>query len=317
MSFTTRLTLILILTLSLTDGLMAQETATAAPETATAATSTATTTGTDATATTEPDETTDTARTEPVSSAETRNEFASVIRRYPPEVATILTLDPSLLNDTAFLARYPDLASFVAAHPEVRHHPSYYLWEFERREPEPRQSAAGEIMESIAIAFTVSLVVFGVTWLIRTLVEQRRWNRLARTQAEVHNKILDRFSTSEELLTYIRTPAGTKFLESAPIPLHAEKPSPNTPVTRSILSIQIGVVIAAAAIGMLVVSLGLDRESAAAMFAMGVIAFCLGGGFIGSAAVSLLLSRRLGIWEPPHDGGPVSSQRVDDAGFVK
>ncbi|HJX29810.1 MAG TPA: hypothetical protein VJ885_18055 [Thermoanaerobaculia bacterium] len=41
----------------------------------------------------------------------------------------------------------------------------------------------------------------------------------------MHNKILDRFNTTEQLLEYIRTPAGSKFLESAPIPLHVERPA--------------------------------------------------------------------------------------------
>jgi hypothetical protein len=130
-----------------------------------------------------------------------------------------------------------------------------------------------------------------VTWLVRTAIEQRRWSRLSRTQAEVHNKILDRFGSTEELLTYIKTPAGSKFLESAPIPLHVE---PRAPMPRVLWSIQIGLIAAAAGLGMLLVSGRFDHDTARGFFAMGTIAACIGGGFILSAIVSMALSRRLG-----------------------
>ena len=45
--------------------------------------------------------------------------------------------------------------------------------------------------------------VVALAWLIRTLIEQRRWKQLSRTQSDVHNKILDRFNTTEQLLEYI------------------------------------------------------------------------------------------------------------------
>ena len=56
-------------------------------------------------------------------------------------------------------------------------------------------------------------------WLIRTTLEQRRWSRLSKIQAEVHSKLMDRFSSNDELLTYVQTPSGRRFLESGPSPL--------------------------------------------------------------------------------------------------
>src|SRR5437868_4401962 len=56
-----------------------------------------------------------------------RQQFSSVLRRNPTDVATILALDPTLLSNDAFLAGYPDLGQFVAAHPEVRRSPHYFL----------------------------------------------------------------------------------------------------------------------------------------------------------------------------------------------
>ena len=242
------------------------------------------------------------------SSDEIRTLFSAVIRRSPPELGSILRLDPTLLSDQAFLARYPELAQFVAAHPEVRHHPRFYLAEFEY--PIDRRTLLDELLEMVSVGFVFVLIVSASVWLVRTIIEQRRWNRLSRTQAEVHNKILDRFGTTEDLLAYIRTPAGTKFLESAPIPLHSERTT-NAPMTRVLWSIQIGVVVAVAAIGMLLVSGRFDKETAQGLYALGMIGLALGIGFVASAAVSLFLSRRLGLLEPPR------TTTVDEAGLVK
>ena len=80
-------------------------------------------------------------------------------------------------------------------------------------------------------------------------------------------------------------------------------PRQAAPYSRVIWSIQVGVVVAAAAIGMLLVSLRFDGESGQELFALGVIALCIGLGFVASAAVSIILSRRLGAWDTNPSAG--------------
>ncbi|HEX8616619.1 MAG TPA: hypothetical protein VF911_03440 [Thermoanaerobaculia bacterium] len=317
---------ILILTLTIAGAISAQETATPGPsspaeersastaaksttdeetstaETARTSTSREAASGDDATA-----ESTE----QPVNAAGVRAEFTSLLSQGPPEVATILTLDPTLLSDAAFMGRYPRLAQFVAEHPEVRHHPRYYLSAFEER-PIPRDSELEEILEPFVILAVFTLIAVALSWLVRTIIEQKRWNRLSRTQCEVHNKILDRFGTSAEVLDYIRTPAGSKFLESAPIPLHTEPVSRGTAMPRVVWTIQIGVIVAAAALGMLLVSLRFSDETGNGLFALGVIALFIGLGFTGSAAVSIFLSRRLGMFDVPPAG-----EQANDSGVMK
>jgi hypothetical protein len=226
-----------------------------------------------------------------------REEFSSMLRRYPPDLGTLLATEPSLLANEPFLSRHPEVSAYVSSHPEIRDNPHYYLADF-RQSREPRsRSAVSEIFEAFAIVGSFTMVVLGLAWLIRTIIEQRRWSRLTRSQSEVHNKILDRFGTSAELLEYIKSPAGSKFLESAPIQLHQPKPVRNAPVARIMLSVQIGVVIAVGAAGMILASLRLDPEASEALFTMGAIAFCVGSGFIVSALVTIYFSRRLGMWE--------------------
>ena len=214
-----------------------------------------------------------------------------LLAQHPPEVEPLVVLDPTLLTNEPFLARYPELAQFIAAHPEIRRNPHYYVQDLPNPLQRRPRSSWQDAVEAIGIGFVMLLIAFMVTWLVRTAIEQRRWSRLSRTQAEVHNKILDRFGSTEELLTYIKTPAGSKFLESAPIPLHMET---RAPMPRVLWSIQIGLIAAAAGLGMLLVSGRFDHDTARGFFAMGTIAACVGGGFILSAIVSMALSRRLG-----------------------
>ena len=58
-----------------------------------------------------------------------RDRFTRLLGQHPPEVAPLVVLDPTLLSNDPFLARYPELAQFVAAHPEIRRNPHYYVQE--------------------------------------------------------------------------------------------------------------------------------------------------------------------------------------------
>ncbi|HKS22779.1 MAG TPA: hypothetical protein VJZ76_08280 [Thermoanaerobaculia bacterium] len=241
----------------------------------------------------------------PIEEAQTRQQvreqFTRLLSQHPSEVAPLVTIDPTLLSNDPFLARYPELAQYVAAHPEIRRNPHYFVQELPNPLYGRQRSAWQEAVEAIGVGFVITLIAFILTWLVRTLIEQRRWSRLSRTQAEVHNKILDRFGSTEELLAYVKTPAGSKFLESAPIPLHVESAGASAPMTRVLWSIQIGLIVAAGGLGMLLVSGRFDRETAQGFFAMGTIAACIGGGFILSAIVSAALSRRLGAKPLPDE----------------
>ena len=229
---------------------------------------------------------------------EVREKFSRLLRQHPDELWMLLKLDPSLLTNDAFISGYPEVQEFLVQHPEILKNPRFYLAQFSS--PAQNQSVLDDVFEVLAVVGGIGLTVFALMWLIRTLIEQRRWRQLSRTQSEVHNKILDRFNTSEQLLEYIRTPAGGKFLESAPIPLHVERPARgkmSTLAARILWSVQIGVVVTIVGLGMLLLSAVFEKEASQGLFALGAIALCVGVGFIASAAVSLILSRRLGLWE--------------------
>lgn len=269
-----------------------ETTATATPDAAAAGSEAATTTDASAAA----------AEQAEAERAGVRDELKELLYRQRRSLMIVLAYEPSLFSNEEFLARYPELARFVERHPDVAENPSYYTtaWNL------PHQSSTFEnIIEPIVILLVCAFFAAVGGWFIRTIIEQKRWNRLSKQQAEVHSKILDRFSNSEELLRYIQSPAGTKFLESAPIPVREAPVRPSSPVSRVILSVQIGVIVAVLALGLLLLGVVFEGESAEGFLALGVVAFCVGGGFIGSAVVSLILSRKLGLWQDAAAPGDV------------
>jgi hypothetical protein len=285
MGSATRIILILVFLLVAAAAVSAQ-----APQTA-SSTTTTTTTGTHDVA------------TDARNRQEARDAFIRLMGQHPPELTRILVLDPTLLSNDPFLARYPELARFLADHPEVRRNPHYYLRDFGSPN-EYRRSVADRAVEGVTIGFVFLLMTFALGWFVRTFIEQKRWTQLSRTQSEVHNKILDRFGSGAELLEYIQSPAGTKFLESAPIPLHTEPERLNAPLARVMWSIQIGLIVAAGGLGLLLVSGRFASDSNQTLFAMGTIALCIGAGFIVSAMVSVFVSRRFGLLKDTRGGLP-------------
>jgi hypothetical protein len=236
---------------------------------------------------------------------QTRAKLNDLLGKYPPSLGRVLKLDPSLMSNDAYLAPYPALGTFLAQHPEVAHNPGFFLERVNVSSSygvDARTQQRQEMYNLIGsfTAFLVFLVVVGaVIWLIRMVVDSRRWSRLSKVQFDVHTKLLDRFASSEELMAYIQTPAGRKFLESAPIQLHDEVRPLGAPLSRILWSLQAGVVLAIAGLGVLLVSSRFTDEPAQFFFVVGVVTLALGAGFIVSAAAAYGLSRKLGLLDRP------------------
>lgn len=235
-------------------------------------------------------------------SGETREALHQVLNRYPPQVSKVLKLDPALFSNPTYLANYPMLATFIAQHPEVAHTPAFYLEHIWIPSDAPPETASMRVWRDMLEAMSIFIVMIVVTgsfiWLIRTLIEHRRWSRLTRTQAEVHNKLMDRFTSSEELLTYIQTPGGKRFLESAPIPMDAGPRAVSAPIGRILWSMQVGLILASAGFGLQYVSRSVEKTMAPPLLAMGVLAVAVGVGFLVSSFVSYVMSKRLGLLGP-------------------
>jgi hypothetical protein len=235
---------------------------------------------------------------------ETRDQLDRIFEKYPPAVGRVLKLDPTLMSNPAYLAPYPQLATFIGQHPEIAHNPGYFLQNVNLSNDyymDPKRREREEMLAVLAgvAGFIAFLIITGViVWLIRMIVTSRRWNKLSKVQYDVHSKLLERFSTNEDLLAYMQTPSGRRFLESAPIRLPDEPRSMTAPFSRILWSVQAGIVLVLAGIGLLYVSGTFIDEPAQFFMVIGVVTLSLGGGFIVSAIAAYGLSRKLGLLDP-------------------
>ncbi|HUX45792.1 MAG TPA: hypothetical protein VMV57_13670 [Terracidiphilus sp.] len=236
------------------------------------------------------------------------------ILRTSPTLTTVVSRDPSLLSDQAYVARNnPQLADFLTAHPDVARNPGFYLFShlehpdgqrdeaLERAvwpdlmQVQPRPSMWADFLSNLPplLAFACFLVV--LAWMIRVFLENRRWNRIFKLQSEVHTRLIDKFSSSQELAAYMETEAGRRFLEAAPIPVNLE-PGQRVPnaVARVLTPLQAGVVMVLLGIGFLLLRHA-SRELATPMLVLGTIVLMPGVGFILSAGITWALAARLGL----------------------
>jgi len=235
---------------------------------------------------------------------ETRERLRQVIEQYSPSLYEVFRHDPSLLRNDQYLASYPGLAAFLQQHPEVGHNPGFFVGEPQwSRNRDPRTAtidAWRETIEHFTIIGAFGLAALVLTWLIRTFIDYRRWLRLTRIQTDAHTKLLDRLTSNEDLMAYIQSPSGRRFLESAPIALDGGGTKPvSAPVSRILMSLQAGVVLAAGGFGFIYASGRALEDVGPGLFTIGVLAIAFGAGFFASAILAYGLSERLGLLTPP------------------
>jgi hypothetical protein len=251
--------------------------------------------------------------------AETREQLMKLLRM-SPTLTTVVARDASLLSDQEYVRRNnPALAQFLVEHPEVASNPDFYLFAdlngvgedagdaLERRAwPQlnhgPEESQAVRFIQNGVGPFLFFICILGaLLWLIHTLLENRRWGRIFKLQTEVHGKLIDKFGTNQELLTYMDTEAGKRFLEAAPIPVDLDNGQrmPNA-VARVLTPLQIGIVLSLLGSGFLYMRHSI-AEIEQALFVLGVMGLMVGLGLILSAAITWLLAVRLGLMPEKND----------------
>ena len=259
--------------------------------------------------------------------ATTQSELIRLLK-LSPTLTAVVARDPSLLSNQEYVSRTnPQLADFLANHPEVGRNPDFYLFTHLQREGEGPdealqrvvfadmfrsqdhsgfQAVVNDVIPVLALA--VFLVAF--YWVMRVVLENRRWSRVFKLQSEVHGKLIDKFGSNQELASYMQTEAGRRFLEAAPIPvtLGSEQRVPNA-VARVLTPIQIGVVLVLLGIGLLFLRHAApDMELP--MLVLGTVILMPGIGFIISAGITWALAARLGMMphrpEPPYSVPPAN-----------
>jgi hypothetical protein len=243
-----------------------------------------------------------------------------------PTLAEVVATDPSLLANQEYISRTnPELEKFLEVHPEIARNPDFYLFadlprsggrrneQFMRKVWQPNQRAEiSGLAREVLSATTGFLAFFSfaavVIWLTRAFLQNRRWSRVFKMQSEVHNRLIERFGTNDELLTYMNTDAGKRFLEAAPIPVDFEQ-NQRVPVglSRVLIPLQAGIVLTLLGIGILWLRSSLP-DIAAGLLVVGTIILMPGIGFILSAGITWLVASRFGLMRPAAPNSPEASQ---------
>ena len=235
--------------------------------------------------------------------------------RISPVLTSVVERDPSLLGNAEYVNHSnPELAKFLEAHPEIAKNPDFYLFNgvqghgaqrvqvLERKVwPEnggaPEDDSVGHVIEQGLFPMIMFLGFLGaVIWLTSVLLANRRWQKILKLQTDVHTKLIDRFGTSEELIQYMESESGRRFLEAAPIPVNIEgdQKVPSV-VGRVLMPLQIGSVMALLGVGLLVVRHSFGRGLQSALLLGGIVILMPGLGFILSAGITWVLAGRLGL----------------------
>ena len=231
---------------------------------------------------------------------DTRERLRELLDGYPPTVAQVLRLDPTLLTRPDYLTTYPRLAAFLAQHPEVPHNPAFFLGEL--RFVDYRSGVLDVVkgtLGGIAGLIVFSTVVGLLVWVIRSVINYRSWLRATKIQTDAHTKIFDRLASNEDLMAYVQSPAGQRFLTSASLTVDVLPRTVGAPIGRILWSMQAGVVVALAGAGLWIAKASVVEEVAQVLHLVAVLAMAVGIGFIVSALLAYALSHRLGLLDPP------------------
>jgi hypothetical protein len=231
--------------------------------------------------------------------------------RMSPRLTMVISMDPTLLRNQEYVSQNnPKLAAFLQSHAEVARNPEFYLFAklpngrsqnvpnlIQRAVwPEIDRNNNGGPPDGLIFSIFFIFISFMILWLLRMLLQNRRWNRIFKVQTEIHNKLLDKLAGSQELFSYLGTEAGKRFLEIAPIATAMESsqhPGFLSSITRILAPLQFGIVSTLAGIGMLFIK-GYYNDNGALLL-LGTLALMLGLGLVISAGISWILARRLGL----------------------
>jgi hypothetical protein len=239
-----------------------------------------------------------------------REALREILQQYPYTVGEILRRDPSLLTKADYMAPYPKLTEFLAQHPEVARNVEYYFEGYgswgERRQMDPSFEALGVLLGGLGVGFILILFACVIIWLVRAFIQHRRWLKASQVQADVHTKLMERMTTNDELLAYVQSPAGRRFLEAAPVRPDTDSPSFSAPVGSIIWSLMAGVVLTVLGVGFRFAGGSVKDDAHDAFMVVGVIILSLGVGFVFASMMAFAVSLRLGLF--PQKGAPQASE---------
>ena len=134
-------------------------------------------------------------------------------------------------------------------------------------------------------------------WFAWVVFSTFRRYKIAKLQADVQSKLLDKVGTGQDLLAYAQTDAGRQLLES----LKVERVISQAPYGKILGALQAGIVLFFFGSGMLMLRGHVSTPQGSEGFTvLGTLLIALGLGFGFSAAASYYLSRSFGLLNGSH-----------------
>jgi len=151
-------------------------------------------------------------------------------------------------------------------------------------------------MNDVAPLFAFVGVTLAILWILRAVLENRRWYKMVKVQTDTHAKLLDRFASSQEMLAYMQSEAGRKFLET-PLFEDQQRQVSLLPFSRILWSVQVGIIGAFLGSGILYLRGRVGSDAHLGLEVFGTLILALAIGFLVSGGVSYLLARYFGLLE--------------------
>jgi len=211
-----------------------------------------------------------------------------------PEIANEVVGRPAVMSDPNFLHEHPELQAFLEGHALVKADPRAFLSPRAWAEAY-RGSDLNEFMNDLAPVLAFACALLAIVYVVRTVLDNRRWNRTFKVHEDVHTKLIEKFASGQDFSAYLQTEAGRRLLEWTPPVLDTTARGLPNAVGRIFWSLQAGLVLLLMGFGLLEIRGHMAPNDASALLVFGTLGVTLGAGFILSALVSYGLSKHLGL----------------------
>ncbi len=207
-----------------------------------------------------------------------------------PEIEADIINDPPRIDDPNYIHEHAELQAFMESHPLVKADPRSFLspqsWRFQNRRSDMDELFSWLVPFAVFICCLVALL--GV---LRTVLENRRWNKSFKVHEEVHTKLIEKFASGEELRGYMESDAGRRLLEWSPPAVETRAP---LAVTRILWSLQAGLILGLGGIGLLAIRSRIP-DASDGLLICGTLGLTIGIGFFCSAFFSYAIAKHLGL----------------------
>jgi hypothetical protein len=151
-------------------------------------------------------------------------------------------------------------------------------------------------------ALLIAIVLISCVWITFSTI--RRY-KIAKLQADLQFKLLEKISNGQELLAYAQTDAGRQLLESLKVERAADRGAPHG---RIIVALQVGIVLFVFGAGMLFARNSIP-DGSEPLTIIGSLTGALGLGFALASLASYYLSKSFGLLNGAPNHGVLDRER--------